>query len=115
MMTRMVGIGMAILMLSACDKVVINYGEGSDVNEWQGEMSEEDGGTWVTCDIRTGGTEGTRSIVVDGASMTDLWAFDCGADECVVVAQQNSEDSEFGRVKFRLKKGTHTLAFVVSR
>lgn len=32
-MTRMVGIGMAILMLSACDKVVINYGEGSDVNK----------------------------------------------------------------------------------
>ena len=115
MKIRMVSIGMAILMLSACDKVVINYGEGSDVNEWQGEMSEEDGGTWVTCDIRTGGTEGTRSIVVDGASMTDLWAFDCGADECVVVAQQNSEDSEFGRVKFRLSKGTHTLAFVVSR
>ena len=72
MKIRMVGIGMAILMLSACDKVVINYGEGSDVNEWQGEMSEEDGGTWVTCDIRTGGTEGTRSIVVDGATIRRL-------------------------------------------
>ena len=29
-----------ILMLSACDKVVINYGEGSDVNEWQDENPE---------------------------------------------------------------------------
>ena len=59
----MVSIGMAILMLSACDRVVINYGEGSDVNEWQGEMSEEDGGTWVTCDIRRGTLEAREALL----------------------------------------------------
>ena len=108
----------AVLMLSACDKVVIDYQELIGGQDSEGvEMTEEDGRVWVTCDVRADGIggNGTRGLSADGVELTDLWVFDCGISECKVVATQNSEDAGFGKVKFKLKKGTHRLAFVVSR
>lgn len=107
-----------MLVLSACDKVVIDYQELIGGEDAEGiEMAEENAGVWVTCDVRADGIggNGTRGLSADGVELTDLWVFDCGVSECKMIATQNSEDAGFGKVKFKLDKGTHRLAFVVSR
>ena len=118
MKIRMAGITMAMLMFSACDKVVLseNWYETGE------EMEEVESGALVVCNVNAlglGADEqqevGTRGLSADGYELTEIWVFDCFENGCKLVAKQTSEEENFGVVRFRLDYGQHRLAFVASR
>lgn len=116
-MTRMASIGMVILMLSGCDYIPVNY-QGLETEGEQEELLEETGEVMVSCNVTVEGMSSevmTKGMTVDGAEMTNLWVFDCKTNGCVLMAQQGSGEKDFGRVKFKVNRGEHLLAFVVSR
>lgn len=108
---------LATMVLTACEKPLMNEEDGVDGNQ---PASVADGKKFtftVKGDFTTEWKSVTRGYLsADGKDMTDLWILDYMGDVLVQQIHQSDNTAEdFGRPSMTLAYGSHHVYFVASR
>lgn len=104
---------MTVVMLMACEKMVVVY-EDDDADDTF-SVTFSVGGGFIEKNIEFEFGDVTRSVVVGESNMTDLWVYDYVEGEQKRGVHQVSTQSGFGTVTMEFTPGSHTLYFVASR
>lgn len=106
---------MTVVMLMACEKMVVVYADDDQQAEGLCHVTFSVGGNFIEKNIEFDFGDVTRAVAVGESNMTDLWVYDYVGGECKRGVRQMSSQSGFGSVTMEMSTGSHTLYFVASR